>query len=149
MTPPAISYLQSDRSLYRIIGFGDDKPLHANLAMPFGIQDARGYDSIIPKQYADYMGLIEGQGSLLYNRIGDVTYAPNLDSQLLDLLGVKYVAATKEIVNPGFSLVYSDTQAGGIRLYRNEDVFPRAFVVHQAALLTRPTSRPGPTRSRA
>jgi O-antigen/teichoic acid export membrane protein len=129
-TPGAIQFLQADKSAYRIIGYGEDKPLLANLAMPSGIQDARGYDSIIPKQYADYMGLIEGQGSLLYNRIGDITWSGNLDSQLLDLLGVKYVVTSQTIPNAGFTLVFTD----GIRIYRNDDVLPRAFVVYDARL---------------
>ena len=135
--PEAIQFLQSDPSLFRIIGYGSDKPLHANLAMPYRISDARGYDSIIPKQYADYMNLIEGQGSLLYNRIGDVTWAGNLDSQLLDLLNVKYVVTTQEIANVGFTRIYS----GDISIYRNEDVLPRAFVVYRAHLVD-PTDQP-------
>jgi O-antigen/teichoic acid export membrane protein len=130
VTPAAIQFLQADKSNYRIMGYGLDKPLLANLAMPHGIEDARGYDSIIPKQYADFMGLIEGQGSLLYNRIGDITWQGNLDSQLLDLLGVKYVVTNQTIPNAGFTLVYTD----GIRIYRNEDVLPRAFVVYDARL---------------
>jgi O-antigen/teichoic acid export membrane protein len=129
-TPGAIRFLQADKSNYRIMGYGLDKPLLANLAMSNGIQDARGYDSIIPKQYADYMGLIEGQGGLLYNRIGDITWSGNLDSQLLDLLGVKYVVTNQTMPNAGFTLVFTD----GIRIYRNEDVLPRAFVVYEARL---------------
>ena len=40
-TPGAIRFLQADKSAYRIMGYGEDKPLLANLAMPNGIQDAR------------------------------------------------------------------------------------------------------------
>jgi len=131
--PEGIRFLLEDKDLFRIMGYGPDKPLHANAAMSYGLYDARGYDSIIPKQYADYMNLIEGQGSLLYNRIGDVTWHGNLDSQLLDLLNVKYVVTNREITNPGYTLVYSDD----IRIYRNDDFLPRAFVVYQAKVVTR------------
>lgn len=131
--PKGIRFLLEDKDLFRIMGYGPDKPLHANAAMSYGIHDARGYDSIIPKQYADYMNLIEGQGSLLYNRIGDVTWHGNLDSQLLDLLNVKYVVTNQEISNPGYTLVYSDD----IRIYRNDDFLPRAFVVYRAKVVAR------------
>lgn len=126
--PAAVRFLQADKSLYRVIGYGDGRPLHPNLAMPAGIQDVRGYDSIIPRQYADFMNLIEGQGSLLYNRIGDITWAGNLDSQLLDLLNVKYVVTTRQISNSGYRLVFDD----GLRIYENTDALPRAFAVFAA-----------------
>lgn len=131
--PKGIRFLLEDKDLFRVMGYGPDKPLHTNAAMSYGIHDARGYDSIIPKQYADYMNLIEGQGSLLYNRIGDVTWHGNLDSQLLDLLNVKYVVTNQEIANPGYTLVYADD----IRIYRNDDFLPRAFVIYQAKVVTR------------
>jgi O-antigen/teichoic acid export membrane protein len=95
--------------------------------MYWGLEDVRGYDSIIPAQYAHYMNLIQEQGDLLYNRIAPI-YAPGyhaLDSALLDLLGVRYVLTTQEIPNEGYRLVYD----GELRVYENLDVMPRAFVV--------------------
>ena len=75
-----------------------EKTFNANVGMYYGWQDIRGYDSIIPRQYAQLMNRIQPQDNeLLYNRIaplyaeqgGDV-YAV-LDNPLLDLLNVKYV----------------------------------------------------------
>lgn len=127
--PPAIEFLKADDELYRITGYGDDS-LHPNAPMIHGISDIRGYDSIIPKQYTDFMGLIEEQGLLAHNRIARLGKAESLDSPLLDLLNVKYVATEGTIDRPGYRKVYD----GELRLYLNEDYLPRAFVVHDAIL---------------
>ena len=46
--------------------------LNANSAMTYGLEDVRGYDSIIPKPYVAYMERIQPQGDLLYNRIAPI-----------------------------------------------------------------------------
>ncbi len=136
---PAIDFLSADPELFRITSYvgtaADDKPLNANAAMFYGLQDVRGYDSIITRQYAEYMGLIQEQGELQYNRIAPIgNWAPEaLDSPLLDLLNVKYVVADPEhaIERLGYTLVYD----GELRIYRNDDYLPRAFLVPEARVI--------------
>jgi O-antigen/teichoic acid export membrane protein len=131
-TPPAVEFLQQDRELYRLTSYGPAKTLWPNAGMLYDLADVRGYDSIIPKQYTDFMSLIEEQeGWLLYNRIGPLSRLESLDSPLLDLLNVKYVLTTRQIEHPGYTLVYD----GEIRIYRNDDVLPRAFVVPRAKVI--------------
>ena len=127
-TPPAIQALQRDTSLWRLTAYEPQagKPLNANSAWLFDLQDIRGYDSIIPKQYTDFVQLIEPQGELLYNRIAPIKHARSLESPLLDLLGVKYVITEETITAPGFSLFYDD---GATRIYKNERAMPRAFTL--------------------
>ena len=103
--------------------------------MPYGLEDVRGYDSIIPKSYAAYMQRIQPQGDLLYNRIAPIYTTvdgkPNydaLDSRLLDLLGARYVVTTHTIPNAGYELAYDQE----VKVYRNKDALPRAFVVGEA-----------------
>ncbi len=103
--------------------------------MPYGLEDVRGYDSIIPKSYAAYMQRIQPQGDLLYNRIAPIYTTvdgqPNydaLDSRLLDLLGTRYVVTTHTIPNAGYELAYDQE----VKVYRNKDALPRAFVVGEA-----------------
>jgi O-antigen/teichoic acid export membrane protein len=125
--PPVVEFLQQDKSLYRITTYNapGEKTFNANVGMFYGLSDVRGYDSIISKQYADYMGLIYAQTELQFNRIAPIytdTFQA-LDSPLLDLLNVKYVLTTQEIESPKYTLVYD----GELRVYRNEGAMPRAF----------------------
>lgn len=137
-TPPAIEWLQMQQAedpLFRITSFDTaggrgNKILNANTSMAERLFDVRGYDSVITKQYAQLMQLIQENGDLLYNRVGPV-YSPgyaSLDSALLDLLGVRYVLTTEDIGNPNYRLAYD----GEIRIYENTDALPRAFIVPQA-----------------
>jgi O-antigen/teichoic acid export membrane protein len=132
--PPVVDFLQQDQELYRFTTFvgPGEKTFNANVGMYYGLYDVRGYDSIFPKQYADYMSLIEEQDELLYNRIAPLSEYPSLDSRLLDLLNVKYVLTTQHIPNPGYRLVYDEE----IKVYENEDYLPRAFVVPKAKVVT-------------
>jgi O-antigen/teichoic acid export membrane protein len=137
--PPVVDFLQQDQELYRFTTFvgSGEKTFNANVGMYYGLYDVRGYDSIFPKQYADYMSLIEEQDELLYNRIAPLSEYPSLDSRLLDLLNVKYVLTTQHIPNPGYGLVYDEE----IKVYENEDTLPRAFIVPRARVVTDPEQR--------
>lgn len=136
-TPPVVEFLKKDGGLYRITSFDapDEKVFIANAGEMYGLQDTRGYDSIIPRQYADFVSLVTPQANdLLYNRIGPI-YSPNyqaLDSPLLDLLGVKYVLTTQHIPNAKYRQVYD----GEIRVYENSQALPRAFVQRCARYVT-------------
>ncbi|MBM4430207.1 MAG: YfhO family protein, partial [Chloroflexi bacterium] len=131
--PPVVAFLRQDEDLWRLTTFDPtgDKPLNANAGMIFDLADVRGYDSIIARQYVEYMQLIEPQGELLYNRIAPLSRTSSLDSPLLDLLNVKYVLTTQEIDSPGYTLVYDQE----LRVYRNDDYLPRAFVVPNAQVV--------------
>ncbi len=140
-TPPVIEFLQSRQDPaqpWRLTSFDapGEKVLNANSGMRYGLEDIRGYDSIIPKQYVAYMRRIQPQDDLLYNRIApiytQINGQPNydaLDNPLLDLLGVRYVVTTHTIPNAGYELVYDQE----VKVYENSGAFPRAFVVADAA----------------
>jgi O-antigen/teichoic acid export membrane protein len=133
-TPPEIAYLQEKQAeavaqgdLFRVTSYNapGEKTLNANTPWLYDLQDARGYGSIISKQYAEYMGLMYEQYELLYNRIAPIpTNQPQaLDSPLLDLLNVRYVVTTQEIESPKYERVYQ----GHVSIYRNKGCMPRAF----------------------
>ncbi len=134
-TTPAIDFLQEDDAPYRITAYveGGEKTFQANAGMFYDIADIRGYDSIIPRQYVEYMRLIEEQHELKYNRIAPLSKHRSLDSPLLDMLNVKYVLtnAKHTIDEEGYTLAYD----GEIRIYRNEQALPRAFLIDQAMVL--------------
>ncbi|MGQ9676282.1 MAG: oligosaccharide flippase family protein [Chloroflexota bacterium] len=131
LVPPSIEVLKKDNDVYRVVSFGYDDVLTPNTGMLFGIQDARGYDSVIPKQYAEYWKLMEDPHGLLYNRIHKLVDPKSLESKYLDLLNVKYVLTTNNISLPNYTEVYR----GEINVYRNDDCLPRAFVVPKGKLV--------------
>lgn len=138
--PPVIEWLQAQQDPaqpWRLASFDapGEKLLNPNAAMPYGLEDVRGYDSIILRPYVEYMERIQPQWDLLYNRIGPIYSqlgnTPNygaLDNRLLDLLGARYVLTTQEIPNAGYRLAYDDE----VKVYENMDALPRAFVVGEA-----------------
>lgn len=133
ITPQSIAVLQQDKDLWRVTSFegpGTTKTLNANTAWLNGLQDVRGYDSIIPRQYVEYMKAIEPQGQLLYNRISPFYDPASLDDPLTDLLGVKYVVSELPLDVSGWEKVYDEE----VSIYRNADAFPRAFIAARAEL---------------
>ncbi|MCB0178237.1 MAG: oligosaccharide flippase family protein [Anaerolineae bacterium] len=123
---------QADDPFFRFSSFDTptgpgNKLFLANAGMTNHLFDVRGYDSIIPGQYARFMQLIQENGDLLFNRIGPIYYDgyAALDSALLDLLGVRYILTTVDINNPNYTLVYDQE----VRVYENTDALPRAFIV--------------------
>lgn len=132
-TPPAIQFLQQDPSYYRITSYDgpDTKVLNPNVGMLYHLSDIRGYDSIIPKQYANLMGALAPQDQLLNNRIAPFYNPDPLSSPIVNLLNVKYVLTERPVPNSGYTLVYDQE----IKIYRNESVLPRAFLVPQARVI--------------
>jgi len=122
-------FLQQQPGPYRITVYDTQshKPLPPNTNMLFGLSSINGYDSIIPKWYAEVMSLVERQ-ELEYNQISRLTQPESLDSPILDLLNVRYVLTEETIDRPGYTLVHDGT----LRVYRNDDALPRAFVTFQA-----------------
>ncbi|HIQ01305.1 MAG TPA: hypothetical protein EYH30_04125 [Anaerolineales bacterium] len=133
-TPPVVEFLRQDTSLWRYATFtpsGTTKTMNANVGMFYDLQTVAGYDSLFSRRYAEYMGLIEEQDELPYNRIASFSDWSSLDSPLLDLLNVKYIITEVEIPNPAkYRLVYQDE---AVRVYENLTVLPRAFTLPATA----------------
>ncbi len=136
-TPPSVEYLKEQAATgdpWRLTTYRpaeSTKTLNPNIPWYQGLQDIRGYDSIIPAQYAGYMRAIEGQGELLYNQIAPIYGLDNLNSPLLDLLGVRYVMTEGQIPTAGFHLVYDDE----VRIYENAEAMPRAFALPRVQVI--------------
>ncbi len=133
-TPPVVEFLAQDESVWRFSTFDPHGrgTFTANAGMFYDFQDVRGYDSLFSAQYARYMGWIEPQGQLPYNRIAPFTEFSSLDSPLTDLLNVKYIITEEEIPLPKYDLVYEDAP---VRVYENLGVAPRAFTLPADATL--------------
>ena len=128
--PPVdrIQFLQQDSDTYRVCGLG--LALNPNSGMVFGISDARGYDPIAPRRYMSLVQRIEG-----HVQIHSHSLFMQADSPLLDLLDVKYMLSEQEL---GGRWELARRSAGGVDVYRNQNVLPRAFIVHRIEVVDSP-----------
>ncbi|MFZ0546273.1 MAG: flippase, partial [Candidatus Promineifilaceae bacterium] len=132
--PPLMQFLDQQPGLWRLTTFTPhgDKPLNANTPWLYNYQDIRGYDSVILKQYTDYMAVIEPQNELQFNRVQPIVNWESLNSPLLDLLGVKYIVSSEEIALPKLNEVWHE---GSLRVYENLAVVPRAYTISDASTI--------------
>jgi hypothetical protein len=117
--PQAVAFLQSDPGVFRIDSRTDvSSDWQPDLALLSGLYDVSGVDN--PLLIADVARYWEGIGSR--------------STRLYDLLGVRYVLGSKEVVLDWnkFSLAFDGDPA--VNIYRNETALPRAFVVHRAVV---------------
>ena len=130
--PEMVQWLEQQPGQWRLTSFNPngDIPFNANSGWLYNFQDIRGYDSIIPKQYTEYMAAIEPQNALLYNRIQPIANWESLNSPLLDVLNVKYVITSETINLPKYTLVW---EGEGVRIYENLGVAPRAYTLPLSA----------------
>lgn len=129
LVPPALTPIRADPDLFRVVTYGEDDTLPSNTNMLFGLHDVRGYDTIILREYVEYLELIEPQRGIPSSKVAKLFDQRSLSSPLLDLLNVKYVLTSKTVSQPGWTLV---GESDGVRVYRNQRVLPRAFVVGTA-----------------
>jgi hypothetical protein len=115
---PEIAHVSNDRDLFRVLGTAGS--LMPNAAMVYGLQDVRGYDGLLVARYADLL-----DAAFRYEH--HTHFATGLQSPLINLLNVKYVFAVPQMEAPeGWFTKVID---GDAPLYRNNRVFPRAFLV--------------------
>jgi len=144
-TPDAIRFLQRDEGIHRICATGTI--LNPNSSILFKLADVRSYDAMIPNRYITLLNHIDGHYHLPFHSL-----FTNLHNPLLDLLNVKYALTTNDLSSldqPGgkWELVYEgealdsvgadcsspvDARTGTVRIYRNRNVQPRAFLVYEA-----------------
>ena len=94
VTPPAIAWLQSQPGAWRFTTLEADQAiLPANSGWVHGLRDVRGYESIIPRQYVDFMQRIAPQRQLPYNRVAPlyVDQLADVDWQRLALTGTRWL----------------------------------------------------------
>lgn len=135
--PPAITWLRAQSPQeWRLTTYqapNTTATLNANMAWRFGLQDIRGYDSIITRQYVAYMQQIAPQSQLLYNRIAPIypDTAEALNSPYLDLLSVRYILSEAPLDSerfPDYRLAYQDES---VYIYENIRALPRAFILSE------------------
>lgn len=96
-----------------------------NLTMMEGLCSANNFDPLLVGYYARLMQEVD-------KGLPRQADAARLSAalRLLSLMNVKYILDDGEI--PGLSLVFAE----GIRIYRNDEALPRAYVVFQAQVIS-------------
>lgn len=144
-TPPSVAWMQSQPGSWRYTTLDDPTlpPLmNANMGWRYRLDDIRGYESIISRQYVEYMRTLAPQVQLEYNRIAPfyTVYADGFDyrdaltSPRLDTLNVRYIMthlSTDLSDVDGYALVYEDE---AVRIWENWDALPRAYTADGRAV---------------
>jgi hypothetical protein len=119
---PALKYLQSDRDLFRVL-----LPV-PNVGAVYGLSDIAGYDGMTPRVVEQLVGAGNSPGPA---GTAAVQFTESLKSEITDLVNLKYVLLPPGAPSPGskFKLVYDGTDG---RIYQNNNVFPRAFLITNA-----------------
>jgi len=135
----SITYLQKHLGTYRFIGL--DGFLPADYGALFGISEVNYFSSMYPNRYLQFVGAIWPDAPAKMATPG-ITFGV-YDSPLLDLVAVKYVVANNNTIlssaQPGkFTPVYN----AEVRIWQNNNAFPRAFAVNRAFLAANDTVAP-------
>ena len=116
---PELAPVRSDPEVFRVAGWGH--ALTPNTAGVYGLQDFRSYDGI---GVANYSMLLDA--GFFWN--GTTHQLVNVGTpNLLNLLNIKYIVSGSDVELPAdrFQLI----RDGGSKVYLNQQVLPRAFLV--------------------
>ena len=125
----AISFLQKNIGEFRMMST-DARILPPNFSSIYRIQNIDGYDPLYLLRYGELIAASERKKADInppfgFNRI--IT-PHNIDSKIIDLLGVKYVLSLSDLNSTKLKKVF---QEGETRIYENKNVLRRAFFVEQ------------------
>jgi membrane protein YfhO len=115
-------FLKDDKETFRLA-----TPIFslANAGMIEQIENVGGYDTIMLQAYSEFINFAQGLPTAEPNFAVTI----NAVSPLLNLLNVKYyiVESARTTALANLTLVFQDS---AYKVYRNNDVLPRSFVVH-------------------
>ncbi|HUQ85037.1 MAG TPA: hypothetical protein VM077_01825 [Candidatus Limnocylindrales bacterium] len=123
----ALTFLQSQKGQFRIIA-NDSRILPPNFSVMYHLQTLEGYDPLYLLRYGELIAALERNKPEVsppfgFNRI--IT-PHNIDSRLIDLLGVKFVLSLSDIKSAKFQKVFEEGQT---KVYENNQVYDRAFFI--------------------
>ena len=126
---PSIEAIKGDPALFRVAGFADSLP--PNTVMAYGLNDPFGYDAVAPRHYTDLLG--RAFGPAMAHRIDHRGALP-----VVDLLNVKYVVGNG-VVRASVPH-WVPVMTAPVAVYRNDRVFPRAWLVDRAVVRDDPST---------
>jgi hypothetical protein len=138
---PAVRFLRSDPSLYRVSSSPYFRVLPPHAKLPYRLYDADLFDVLLLRRYATLQEAANGYPAHPDNTLHVFNLRhPDRIRGLVNLLNVKYVLVPRlkdNVVNPfqdrpWYRLVYEHE----MRIYENLEVLPRAFLVGRALVTT-------------
>jgi hypothetical protein len=139
----AADFLTKQPGIFRVIPLQDirdlstpmkDKTfLHPATNHFYGLSTPEGFQSLILKRYVDLMYLFD-KGT--HNELtGKMAQFQDFNQHIANLINIKYVVTSKDrVLKSPFRLSYIDHE---YRVYKNTEVFPRAFTVHKRLILNK------------
>jgi len=106
----------------------DSRLLPPNFSAMYHLQSVDGYDPLFLRRYAELIAASERGKPDIHPPFGfnRIITPHNVDSRVMDLLGVKYVLSFSDLLSPKFVKVFEEGQT---KVYKNVQAFPRAFFV--------------------
>lgn len=103
-------------------------------AVPYGLCDVRGKDSLYPKRYRELMDQVKLNPDVEF--IASI-HLKAYRSPILNMLNMRYVLSTEPLRERGFTLVHQSE----VSVYENERALPRGFFVYDTMTLPGPGGR--------
>jgi len=119
------NFLSQQQRPFRIMAT-DRRIFHPNTSSVYNIESTQGYDPLYLKKYAKLVSTWESQKLSEAGSFNRIVTPQKYDSQIADLLNVKYFLSFDEISNPKLVKVF---EKGETKIYENKEVLPRAFFV--------------------
>jgi hypothetical protein len=128
---PGLAPLLREAEPFRIVAPGDT--FRPNASALYGLEDVRGYESIVLDRYDDLRRLFSAPQHASFNRVDDLTHP------LLDLLNVRWAIAPPGTDAPEGWRVAARSRE--MTLLENPDALPRAFLPARVLVERNPGSR--------
>jgi len=124
----AIEFVRRQPGLFRVLALNGGLPPNTNAI--YGLHDVRGYNVLEAGTYHRFLAAT-GEYPQHHQRHLNILYFSGYESRLIDLLNVRYIISERELRHQKLTLVWE----GGVYVYENRLVLPRAFLVHRTRVL--------------
>ncbi|HUE75476.1 MAG TPA: oligosaccharide flippase family protein, partial [Chloroflexota bacterium] len=130
--PPVVQFLRAQPGPFRITSFGREDALKPITPMLMGIEDIRGYDTVITRRFATFWGAMDETSDLMFSMLHKLYRPSALSSPYLAALNVEYILTVEHLDHPNLELVFD----GQPRVYRLRSTGPRVMAPESSILAT-------------
>lgn len=144
-TPPAVAFLQQDQGTFRVSSTSGATILPPNTKLLYGLYDVDLFCVLGIDRYIRFQRIFNPPTSDAFRNF--IFTQPGQVQRLIDLMNIKYLvsqpwASPRDWMRDPFrsdanyQLVYDQ----GVRIYKNQSVLPRTFLVHTSRHFDAPES---------